>query len=154
MRPWGAGAASGPESCVTLKAPMSSDPMASERDDQAGGSDAEGRNNVRARGEKALAELADAMLDNPLLNQALSTALGAGERAIQAQRSAIGALNLASSADIERIERRLRSLSERLEAVEDRLDDLADELAARRGREREVSGPPGAADDLEAAHQR
>jgi hypothetical protein len=87
---------------------------------------------MRARGEEALADLADAMLDNPVLNQALSTALGAGERAVQAQRSAIGALNLASSADLERLERRLRSLSDRLEAIEDQLDDLADEVAVGR----------------------
>jgi chromosome segregation ATPase len=133
---------------------MSSDPMASERDDRVGGSDSEGRSNARVRGEEALAELADAMLDNPLLNQALSTALGAGERAVQAQRSAMGALNLASSADIERIERRVRSLSERLEVVEDRLDELADELAAGRRPEPDASGPAGAADDLEAAHPR
>ena len=113
-------------------APVASDPVASEGDDQFGGGDPEERGNMRARGEEALAELADAMLDNPLLNQALSTALGAGERAIQAQRSAMGALSLASSADIERIERRLRSLSERLEVVEDRLDDLDDDLAATR----------------------
>jgi hypothetical protein len=109
---------------------MASDPRASEHDDRLDGGDSEGPGNMRARGEEALAELADAMLDNPLLNQALSTALGAGERAVQAQRSAIGALSLASSADIERIERRLRSLSERLEAVEDRLDELGDELAS------------------------
>jgi chromosome segregation ATPase len=132
---------------------MSSDPMASDRDDQLGATDPEGRSNARARGEEALAELADAMLDNPLLNQALSTALGAGERAVQAQRSAIGALNLASSADVERLERRLRSLSERLEAVEDRLDEIAQQLAARGGPGRGASGPPPA-DDLETAHPR
>jgi chromosome segregation ATPase len=99
---------------------------------------------MRARGEEALADLADAMLDNPVLNQALSTALGAGERAVQAQRSAIGALNLASSADLERLERRLRSLSDRLEAIEDQLDDLADEVAV--GRRRAAAGDRAAQD--------
>ena len=42
----------------------------------------------------------------------------------------MGAFNLASSADLERLGRRLRSLSDRLEAIEDRLDDVADEVAA------------------------
>jgi len=82
---------------------------------------------LRGRGEEALGELAQALLDNPLFSQAVGKALGAGERAAQAQRSAIGALNLASSADLERLEHRLRSLSARLEAVEDQLDDLARE---------------------------
>ena len=44
----------------------------------------------------------------------------------------MGALNIASSADLERITRRLRSLSDRLEALEDRFDDLADDVAAMR----------------------
>jgi chromosome segregation ATPase len=96
----------------------------SERDEH---EDAEG---LRARGEEAIGELAQALLENPILNSALGTALGAGERALQAQRSAIGALNLAAGSDIERLEQRLRSLSGRLEAVEDRLDEVADDLAA------------------------
>ncbi len=87
---------------------------------------------IRARGEEAVGELAQALLENPLLNTALGRALGAGERAVQAQRSAMGALNIASSADLERITRRLRSLSDRLEALEDRVDDLADDIAAIR----------------------
>jgi chromosome segregation ATPase len=85
---------------------------------------------MRARGEEALGELAEALLDNPIFNSALGTALGAGERAMAAQRSAMGALNVASGSDLERLEKRLRSLSGRLEAVEDRLDDVTDQLAA------------------------
>jgi hypothetical protein len=85
---------------------------------------------IRARGEEALGELAEALLDNPIFNSALGTALGAGERAVAAQRSAMGALNVASGSDVERLEQRLRSLSGRLEAVEDRLDEVTDQLAA------------------------
>lgn len=95
--------------------------------------DDEHRSGIKARGEDAVGELAQALLDNPLLGAALSRALGAGERAAQAQRSAIGALNLASAADVERLEQRLRSLSGRLEEVEDRLDELADEVRRSRG---------------------
>jgi chromosome segregation ATPase len=57
-------------------------------------------------------------------------AMGASERAAQAQRSAMGALNFASASEVERLEQRIRSLSGRLEDVEDRLDELADQVAA------------------------
>ena len=85
---------------------------------------------LRARGEEALGDLAQALIDNPLVAQALSKALGAGERAAQAQRTALGALNIPAAADVERLEQRLRSVSNRLEAIEDQLDDVADEVAA------------------------
>jgi len=91
----------------------------------------EDRSGIRARGEEAVGELAQALIENPLFNSALSRALGAGERAASAQRSAMGALNVASGGDVERLEQRLRSLSGRLEALEDRIDDLADELRAQ-----------------------
>jgi hypothetical protein len=81
-------------------------------------------NSLRARGEEAVGELAQALLENPLFSNALGRALGAGERAVHAQRSAMGAAGIASSADLERLEKRLRSLSARVEAIEDRLDEL------------------------------
>jgi uncharacterized Ntn-hydrolase superfamily protein len=87
---------------------------------------------LRSRGEEALGELAQALVDNPVFSGALARALGAGERAATAQRQAIGALNLAASADVERLEQRLRSFSVRLESIEDQLDDLAREFAAFR----------------------
>lgn len=87
---------------------------------------------IRARGEEALSDLAEALLENPLFSQAVSTAIGAGERAAHAQRSAMGALNIPAASDFERLEQRMRSLSARLEAVEDQLDDALDELAALR----------------------
>jgi chromosome segregation ATPase len=91
-----------------------------------------GAGGLRGRGEEALGDLAEAVLENPLLSQAITKAVGAGERAAQAQRSAMGALNIPSAADVERLEQRLRSLSNRLESLEDRLDDAIDELAALR----------------------
>ena len=106
-------------------------------------SDGQAGGGLRGRGEEALSDLAEALLDNPLFSQALTTAAGAGERAAQAQRSAMGALNIPSASDVERIEQRLRSLSNRLEALEDRLDDALDELGALRRRSAEP--PPGAA---------
>jgi chromosome segregation ATPase len=107
---------------------MSEDQGGSPLSDEAAGG------GLRARGEEALGDLAQALLENPLFNQALTTALGAGERAAQAQRTAMGALNIPAASELERLEQRLRSLSNRLESVEDRLDDLLDEVAALRRR--------------------
>lgn len=113
--------------------------------------ESERQEGIRARGEEALGDLAQALLDNPLFSQAVSTAIGAGERAAHAQRSAMGALNIPAAADFERLEQRLRSLSARLEAVEDQLDDALDELAAlRRLTSNEASAPAGQARAAEA----
>ena len=95
---------------------------------------AESERSMRARGEEAVADLAQALIDNPLFSSALKSALGAGERAAQAQRQAMGALNFASASELERLEQRLRSLSGRVEELEDRLDEVTDELAALRRR--------------------
>lgn len=94
-----------------------------------------GDSGIRARGEEALSELAQAIAENPVVGGALARALGAGERAAVAQRQAIGALNLASSSDFERLEARLRSFASRLEAIEDSMDELRRELAALKARE-------------------
>jgi hypothetical protein len=64
---------------------------------------------------KALSEL----LENPLLTGAIGRAFDAREKAAQAQEVAMGALNIPSAADIERLTRRLRSVSLRLEGIED-----------------------------------
>lgn len=94
---------------------------------------------IRARGEEALTELAQAIAENPLVGGAMARALGAGERAAVAQRQAIGALNLASSSDFERLELRLRSFASRLEAIEDSIDQIRDDVAALKTRE--AGGP-------------
>lgn len=64
---------------------------------------------------KALADL----LENPLVTGAIGKAFDARERAAQAQELALGALNIPTAADIERLTRRLRSVSQRLEGIED-----------------------------------
>ena len=48
----------------------------------------------------------------------------------------MGALNLPSAADIERVTRRLRSLSQRLEGIEDAIDRLEERTANVSGDER------------------
>jgi hypothetical protein len=69
------------------------------------------------------------LLENPLLNGALGRAADAREKATQAQELAMGALNLPSAADIERLTRRLRSVSQRLEGIEDGVHSLGRTLA-------------------------
>jgi predicted nucleic acid-binding Zn-ribbon protein len=80
------------------------------------------RNRVQSRGEKAAADLAQALISSPAFGQAVSAAVLAREKAGDAQRAAMGALNVSSQDEAERLERRLRVLSERLEESEDRLD--------------------------------
>jgi hypothetical protein len=92
-------------------------------------SDQEG---LRARGSDAVGDLANTLLENPLFEQALATALGMGEKAAQAQRRAMDAVGLPSADELGRLERRIRSLSDRLESVEDQLDTMARDLGALR----------------------
>jgi chromosome segregation ATPase len=87
---------------------------------------------LRARAEQALGELAQALVDNPTLHDAITAALGAREKALEAQQAAMSALNLPSASDVERLERRLRSFSQRLEDVEEAIDDLSRELGELR----------------------
>jgi chromosome segregation ATPase len=82
------------------------------------------RGRLTNAGEDALGKLAQDLLENPLINGALARAFDAREKAAQAQEVAMGALNLPSAADIERLTRRLRSVSQRMEGVEDGIDRI------------------------------
>jgi hypothetical protein len=81
------------------------------------------------QGEEALGKIAEELIANPVVNGAITRAFEAREKAVQAQEAAMGALNLPSAADLERITRRLRSLSQRLEGIEDSIDRLEERLA-------------------------
>jgi chromosome segregation ATPase len=87
---------------------------------------------LRARSEQAIGEIAQALIENPTLHNAISAAFGAREKAIEAQQAAMSALNLPSAGDVERLERRLRSFSQRLEEVEEQLDEVTRELGVLR----------------------
>ncbi len=76
------------------------------------------------QGEEALGRLTEELIANPVVNRAITGAFEAREKAVQAQDAAMGALNLPSAADVERLTRRLRSVSQRLEGIEDSLDRL------------------------------
>ena len=84
---------------------------------------------LRARSEQAIGELAQALLDSNVLENAVAAAFGAREKALEAQQAAMSALNLPSAGDVERLERRVRSLSQRLEEVEDQLDRVARDVS-------------------------
>ncbi len=88
------------------------------------------RDRLARQGEDALGKLAQELLENPLVNSALSRAFEARERASQAQEAALGALNIPSAADVERLTRRLRSVSQRMEGIEEAVDRLDQRLAA------------------------
>jgi chromosome segregation ATPase len=108
-----------PDALVKLRS------MSAEQDEQEG---------LRARSEHALSDLAQALFDSQVLENALAAAFGAREKALEAQHAALGALNLPSAGDVERLERRLRSFSQRLEEVEEQVDQAVSELAElRRG---------------------
>jgi CRP-like cAMP-binding protein len=87
------------------------------------------RDRIARQGEDALGKLAQELLENPLVNSALSRAFEARERASQAQEAALGALNIPSAADVERLTRRLRSVSQRMEGIEEAVDRLDQRLA-------------------------
>jgi chromosome segregation ATPase len=99
---------------------------------------------MRSRSEQAIGDLAQALLENPVFNQAISAAFGARDKALEAQQAAMGALNLPSASEVERLERRLRSLSERLEAVEEQVDRVGRDVATIR---RQLAGDVDVAAD-------
>ena len=102
------------------------------------------RDRIARQGEDALGKLAQELLENTLVNSALSRAFEARERASQAQEAALGALNLPSAADVERLTRRLRSVSQRMEGIEEAVDRLDQRLAG-------MADPAGGLDDRLAA---
>ena len=74
--------------------------------------DGEGlRDRLARQGEDALGKIASDLLENPLVNSAITRAFSARERAAQAQEAALGALNLPTAADVDRLTRRLRSVA-------------------------------------------
>ena len=91
------------------------------------------RERLTRSGEDALGRLAQDLLENPLINGAIARAFEAREKAAQAQEVAFGALNIPSASDIERLTRRVRSVSQRLEGIEDGVDRLDERLAGLQG---------------------
>lgn len=82
------------------------------------------RSRLTRQGEEALGRVVQELLENPVVSGAVAHAFEAREKATQAQQVAMGALNLPSASDLERLTRRVRSVSQRLEGIEDTLDRL------------------------------
>lgn len=106
--------------------------MSNEQDEQDG---------LKSRSEQAIAELAQALLDSQVLENAVAAAFGAREKAAEAQQAAMTALNLPSASDLERLERRLRSISQRLDELEDQIDRIGEDVRAVR---RDLAAQSGA----------
>ena len=101
------------------------------------------------QGEEALGKVAEELVANPVINAALARAFEARDKAVQAQEAAMGALGIPSAADIERLTRRLRSVSQRLEGIEDAVDRV-DERIASAGSRADGADLAALADRLEA----
>jgi CRP-like cAMP-binding protein len=101
---------------------------------------------ITRQGEETITQLATQLLENPLINGAISRAFEAREKAAQAQEAALGALQLPTAADMERLTRRVRSVSQRLEGIEDSLDRVDERLAS--------TGLKGIEDRLDALVER
>jgi hypothetical protein len=86
------------------------------------------RERVARGSEEAIGKLAQELLENPIITGALSAAFETREKAVRAQEVAMGALNLPSASDLERLTRRLRGVSQRLEGIEDALDRLEERI--------------------------
>lgn len=116
------------------------------------------RERMTRQGEETIGKLAQELLENPVISGALSAAFETRERAARAQEAAMGALNLPSASDLERLTRRLRGVSQRLEGIEDALDRVEQRLtrieAALAEKERAVSEKEHAPAEKEHAAMR
>jgi CRP-like cAMP-binding protein len=111
------------------------------------------RGRLSRQGEEALGKIAEELATNPIVAGALARAFEAREKAVQAQEATMGALGIPSAADIERLTRRLRSVSQRLESIEDGLDRVDERLEAIQSavdRHAEATGPQDGDDALAA----
>src|SRR5436309_6113716 len=88
------------------------------------------RERLSRQGEEAIGKIAEELAGNPMVQGAVSRAFEAREKTLRAQEAAMGALGIPSAADIERLTRRLRSVSQRLEGIEDAVDRLDERLAS------------------------
>ena len=107
------------------------------------------RRRLSRQGEQALGRVAEELAGNPIVAGAVARAFGAREKAVQAQETAMGVLGVPSAADVERLTRRLRSVSQRLEGIEDLIDGLDERLAAIQAAVERLAGLEGVETELE-----
>jgi tetrahydromethanopterin S-methyltransferase subunit G len=111
------------------------------------------RERLSRQGEEALGKLAEELAANPVVTAALTRAFDAREKAVKAQEATMGALGIPSAADIERLTRRLRSVSQRLEGIEDGVDRLDARLESI-ARRLEAAGEAAEPADIDAVSTR
>jgi hypothetical protein len=112
------------------------------------------RQRVTRQSEEAIGKLASGMLENPVVSGAMSAAFETKQKATRAQEVAMGALNLPSASDLERLTRRLRGVSQRLEGIEDGLDRVEqriDGLGANNALDRRLAAIEERLDRIQAA---
>jgi hypothetical protein len=118
-------------------------------------SDQEGlKARVARSGGEQVGKVAQGLMDNPMISGMVSAAFGTRERAVRAQEVAMGALNVPSASDLERLTRRLRGVSQRLEGIEDGLDRVEQRIEAVGGTntiEQRLAAIEAALERLEAA---
>ena len=88
------------------------------------------RERLTKQSEDTFGKLAEDLLANPLVSGAIARAFDARDKATSAQEATFAALNIPTAADIERLTRRVRSVSQRLEGIEDGIDRLDERLSA------------------------
>ena len=86
------------------------------------------RDRVGTRGEEVVGRIAQDLLDSTWFNSVVTAALEARGRAAQAQELALELAGLPSSAQLERLTRRVRSVAQRLESIEDSIARLEDRV--------------------------
>jgi hypothetical protein len=104
------------------------------------------RDRLSSQAEDTIGRLADDLLENQVINSALQRAFGARELVSQAQESALEALNLPTASSIDKLARRLRSISQRLDDIEDAVERLDRRLETLEDQSR---APLGMSDRLE-----
>jgi hypothetical protein len=88
------------------------------------------RERLTKQSEDTFGRLAEDLLANPIVSGAIARAFEARDKATSAQEATFAALNIPTAADIERLTRRVRSVSQRLEGIEDGIDRLDERLSA------------------------
>jgi septal ring factor EnvC (AmiA/AmiB activator) len=88
------------------------------------------RERLTKQSEDTFGRLAEDLLANPLVSGAIARAFDARDRASSAQEATFAAFNIPTAADIERLTRRVRSVSQRLEGIEDGIDRLDERFSA------------------------
>jgi chromosome segregation ATPase len=104
------------------------------------------RDRLSSQAEDTNGRLADVLLETQVINSARPRAFGARELVSQAQESALEALNLPTASSIDKLARRLRSISQRLDDIEDAVERLDRRLETLEDQSR---APLGMSDRLE-----